>query len=122
MSIEEEAIRAEAAAAAAEEAARESINEEMRAAAAPENPGFNIDLSFLKARTGPGPIEDYIDHPFNPSGSPGIAQILRGCTGLAGDLDLAIIDIAIGAFNFSRERKRAAAEKVDHETVNTMQQ
>lgn len=71
----------------------------------------SIDLSFLTAKTGSGSIEDYILHPLNFGGSRGMAQILRGCTGIAGDLDLALIDIVIGGFNlFAEGRKKHAVD------------
>ena len=58
-------------------------------------PGKNI-LDILKGPTGPGAIDDYIDHPMNFNKSQEVAQLLRGFTGLAGDLKLAIIDIVFG--------------------------
>lgn len=75
------------------------------------NVGLQLpDFSWLRAKTGPGPIEDYVDHPMNPRGSKGIAQILRGVTGIAGDLDLAVLDIALGTIEVMKERKNAAAQ------------
>lgn len=67
--------------------------------------GLGLDLSLLKAKTGEGRIEDYIEHPMNFMQSRGLAQALRGMTGMLGSLDLAIIDIVMGALNFSKERK-----------------
>lgn len=67
--------------------------------------GPQIDLSWLKAKTGPGTIESYIDHPLNTSKSRGVAQILRGATGLAGDLDLAVIDIGLGLVEVIKEKR-----------------
>lgn len=72
-------------------------------------PGRSFDFSFLKAKTGPGPIEDYIDHPMNFNGGRAAAQILRGLTGLLGALDLAIIDILIGTIQAINDRKKAEA-------------
>lgn len=69
----------------------------------------SIDFSFLAAKTGSGSIDDYVKHPLNFSESRGMAQILRGCTGIAGDLDLAIVDIAIGGFNLLLEGKKKHA-------------
>jgi hypothetical protein len=68
-----------------------------------------IDLSFLKAKTGEGAIEDYIEHPMNFNKSKSLAQIIRGMTGMLGALDLAIFDIVIGGLNFSKERKMPIA-------------
>lgn len=58
----------------------------------------------LTSETGEGSIEDYIDHPMNFKKSQGIAQILRGVTGLGANLRLAIVDIGFGALRFSKER------------------
>lgn len=67
--------------------------------------GFGIDLSFLTAKTGPGSVSDYVDHPLNFSHGEGLAQVLRGATGMLGELDLAIVDIGIGSFRMAREGK-----------------
>lgn len=69
--------------------------------------GFTIDFSFLKTRTGPGEIENYLNNPFNFSHSKGLAQVLRGVTGFVGNLDLAIVDIFIGTYNMIKEGKAA---------------
>jgi hypothetical protein len=61
----------------------------------------------LTAETGEGSIGDYIDHPLNFFKSKGLAQVLRGFTGIFGSLSLAIIDIALGGLQFSKERKGA---------------
>lgn len=71
---------------------------------------ISFDFSFLKAPTGPGGIEDYKTHVLNPSGSAGVAQVLRGVTGLAGDLNLAVLDILFGTFRILQERKPETAE------------
>lgn len=63
------------------------------------------DLSFLLAETGPGAIEDYVEHPLNFRGSKGVAQILRGATGIAGNLNYAIIDIGLGLVQLTKEGK-----------------
>ena len=66
-------------------------------------PKFNFD--FLRVPTGEGAIEDYIDHPLNAEQSKGVAQILRGFTGIAGDLKLAILDITLGFINVLKEKR-----------------
>lgn len=72
-----------------------------------QSPSFNMpNLEFLKAKTGEGSIEQYIDHPLNMSKSQGLARVIRGFTGLLGALDLAIIDIIVGILEFSKERKK----------------
>lgn len=57
---------------------------------------------FLKAKTGAGAIENYIEHPLNFGKSKALAQIIRGLTGMWGALDYAIIDIVMGALNFAK--------------------
>ena len=59
----------------------------------------------LTAETGEGSVGDYIDHPMNFLKSKGLAKVLRGFTGIFGSLSLAIIDIALGTLEFSKERK-----------------
>jgi hypothetical protein len=61
----------------------------------------------MTAETGGGAIGDYIDHPMNFLKSKGLARVLRGLTGIFGSLSLAIIDIAVGTLEFSKERKGA---------------
>jgi len=65
--------------------------------------GINIDFSFLTAKTGDGSVERYLDHPLNYKKSRGIAQVIRGFTGMFGSLDLAVIDIALGGFEVIKE-------------------
>lgn len=73
---------------------------------------FQFDTSFLMTKTGPNTIEDYIDHPLNFNESKGLAQVLRGATGLFGALDLAIIDIIVGILQFAKERKKEVVQNV----------
>lgn len=61
------------------------------------------DFSFLLSSTGPGPIENYLDHPFNSHSSKGTARILRGLTGMMGNLDYAIVDILMGSVEVYQE-------------------
>lgn len=81
-------------------------------AGAPEvidnTPSISIP-DFLKAETGEGTVEQYIEHPLNFSSSKGLARIIRGLTGMLGSLNLAIIDIVIGGLEFMKEKKSAAA-------------
>jgi len=67
------------------------------------------DLTFLKAKTGPGQVSEYVNHPMNFKHSQGAAQMIRGFTGILGDLDLAVIDITLGAFELAKEKRNAAA-------------
>lgn len=67
-----------------------------------------IDLSGvvekLRTPTGEGTIEEYLEHPLNFKKSRGIAQMLRGFTGMFGALNLAVIDIVMGAMNLQQEK------------------
>lgn len=54
-------------------------------------------FAWLLRPTGPGPIEQYRDHPLCPGRSEAWAHILRGLSGLTGvDAGLALVDIAVG--------------------------
>jgi hypothetical protein len=66
---------------------------------------IGLNLEFLKAKTGDGSIESYLDHPLNFTKSLGLARIIRGLTGLLGALDLAVIDIGLGLLEFLKEKK-----------------
>jgi len=66
---------------------------------------LNLDFGFLNTPTGPGSIDEYMDHPLNFNESKGMAQVLRGLTGFVDDMALAIIDIVIGSFRIFREKK-----------------
>ncbi len=94
---------------------REAMNDEAREAAvideeyieAPEEPGVRIampDLSFLAAPTGSGTIEEYVDHPLNFDRTTSTARILRGLTGICGELNYALIDIGLGVIEKIKER------------------
>lgn len=56
------------------------------------------DFSFLLKKTGPGAIDEYLVHPLNYDNAISTARILRGFTGMVGDLDYALVDIALGVF------------------------
>ena len=65
---------------------------------------FERVLAWFKTPTGAGEISGYMDHPMNPGRSEGLAQILRGLTGFAGNLRLALIDCCLGLVKMGRER------------------
>lgn len=65
-------------------------------------------LDLIKSPTGEGKIEDYIDQPLNFDRSKGMAQILRGLTGLLGSLNYAVIDILLGALTWTKEKRGVA--------------
>ena len=95
-----EAIRDEAAEAAAAETMAAEEFEDVQGVR------FTMpDLSFLFAKTGPGMVEEYIDHPLNFDGMKSTARILRGLTGIAGELDYALIDIGLGALEKIKEKR-----------------
>jgi hypothetical protein len=66
----------------------------------------------LTAETGEGSINSYIDHPMNFSNSMGLAQLIRGLTGMIGNLNLAIVDVIFGALRFSKEKRGASNDGV----------
>ncbi len=69
-----------------------------QAAAAPAPVGIDLSglLDFIRKPTGPGPVSDYMEHPLNFARSSWLARVIRGLTGLAGDLNFAIMDVALG--------------------------
>ncbi len=83
-----------------EENTQEEMSQEVT-----EKQKLNFDLSFLQAKTGEGTIDEYLEHPMNIAKSKGMAQLIRGFTGLFGALDLAIIDITVGLMQFTKEKK-----------------
>jgi hypothetical protein len=76
-----------------------------------------FDFSKLTAETGEGSIEEYMTHPMNWDNSKETARIIRGVTGIAGKLNLAIVDILIGLFGI--QKKRADKNEQQHSSVRT---
>lgn len=70
-----------------------------------DNNKMSFDFSFLKTKTGPGSVEDYVENPLNFNNTKETAQILRGVSGFTDDLDLALIDIIIGIFKMFKGGK-----------------
>lgn len=97
---------------AAEEIEMNKMDTEFPEDTVQEEGGFALpqmpDLSFLKAKTGDGSVEDYMNHPLNLKQSRGSAQMIRGFTGLFGALDLAVVDITLGAFELAKEKRNVA--------------
>lgn len=77
---------------------------------APQGSTRGIDFSFLKATTGEGSVEMYLDHPMNFNNSKGMARVLRGLTGIIGSLDLAIVDITVGLLDLLKMNKKGSGE------------
>lgn len=92
-----------------EEMYQEQVQQETIEAEQPQqvNSGLTFNFGFLKAPTGDGAVEDYMDEPLNFDKSKSTARILRGFTGLLGALNLAIIDIVIGMLEKVKERKQS---------------
>lgn len=69
----------------------------------PQQPSllFEKVKSIVTMETGEGSIEDYVDHPLNFKKNKGMAQVLRGLTGIIGNLKLAVIDIGLGILNMN---------------------
>jgi hypothetical protein len=72
----------------------------------PPKRGLGIDMSFLKSETGAGDLAEYIYHPFNFNNSKPVARILRGATGMFGNINLAIADILLGIFEMNKENTK----------------
>jgi hypothetical protein len=70
-----------------------------------DNRAKEIFSKVFAADTGEGSIESYLDHPLNFNNSKGLAQMLRGLTGITGNLKLAIVDVIFGFLRFSKEKK-----------------
>lgn len=72
-----------------------------------EPPKESVWKKILTAQTGDGPLEKYITHPLNFNGQTGTARLIRGATGILGNLDLAIVDIGFGLLEFLKPKKGA---------------
>jgi hypothetical protein len=72
--------------------------------------GIGLDFSFLKAETGEGSIDQYLEHPLNFNNSKPMARVIRGLTGMFDNLNLAIIDIVIGGLEYVKGRRSTSAE------------
>ena len=109
MSLDQEAKRNFAQEKIADKQIVEEFEEELAEASEPIAPTnlLRLDFSFLLKKTGAGSVDSplYMDHPMNSKHSKGRARFLRGCTGIAGDLDLAIIDIALGGIEMFVEKR-----------------
>lgn len=79
-----------------------------------------FDLSFLKAPTGSGSVSEYVDHALNFNNSMGMARVLRGVTGLMGDLNLAIVDIVVGALDVLKTSKGANKNDIRNDGASSV--
>jgi hypothetical protein len=64
-----------------------------------------IDLSFLQAETGAGELDQYINHVLNFNKSKSMAHIIRGLTGIFGNLNKGIIDVLLGVLQHFNNKK-----------------
>jgi len=73
--------------------------------------GSGNSFSFLKDIIGAEPppkgLEQYKDHALNFSGKDSIAKILRGMEGIVGNLNKAVVLIALGVIELYNERTEA---------------
>lgn len=68
--------------------------------------------AFLKRETGAGDLSGYADHALNPEpGTRDGARVARGLDGITGGANLAILDIAIGAWGLLRRRVPGAGQR-----------
>ena len=75
--------------------------------------GVSFELPrWLTAPTGDGSIEDYLDHPLNFDNKRSTARILRGFSGMFGELNKALFDIALGVIEKIWKEKDKAQENV----------
>lgn len=71
----------------------------------------------LTAETGEGSIEMYIEHPLNFNNSKGVARVLRGLTGIMGNLNYAIVDIVIGSLDVLKSSSKGMKSDVNNSGV-----
>ncbi|MFD0591159.1 hypothetical protein ACFQZE_24475 [Paenibacillus sp. GCM10027627] len=87
-----------------------------QAAPAEQQPtGSGFDWGILKAQTGPGQIEEYKTHALNFNGSNAVARILRGLTGMIGELNYAIADILLGVLELLKDNRKKPVVMASHE-------
>jgi hypothetical protein len=81
-----------------------AIEQPEGAAPDPAPAGFDW-WAWLRSPTGEGAIESYGDHPFNVTKNVAGARIVRGLTGLFGNLNFAAIDVFMGLVELWRGRQ-----------------
>jgi hypothetical protein len=72
-----------------------------------------IDFEKFKAQTGAGDLSEYKNHPLNWNQSKPVARIIRGFTGLLGELNFAVVDILIGFFEMTSKKKGLSENGTD---------
>jgi hypothetical protein len=68
----------------------------------------NRIIKMIFSQTGEGSISSYNDHPMNFKSDDSISQILRGMTGILGNLNFALIDIFLGSMSFFKNRNNVS--------------
>ena len=71
----------------------------------PQEKPENWLWKMLKSPTGEGSIQSYSNHPLNTKNNDYVGQIIRGLTGMMGQLNFAILDILLGSFGLIKEKK-----------------
>lgn len=78
---------------------------------------FSSLKRILGAEPPPKPVESYKDHALNFSGKESIAKILRGMEGIAGNLNRAVILIALGLIELYQEKTGKASKPEGFDTA-----
>jgi hypothetical protein len=66
----------------------------------------------ISAETGEGPLSSYRDHTINFTGDEGGARLARGMTGLFDNLNLAVVDLVVGAVQLLLKKRPSPAGDV----------
>jgi hypothetical protein len=66
----------------------------------------------ITAETGEGPLSSYRDHTINFTGDEGGARLARGMTGLFDNLNLAVVDLVVGAVQVLLKKRPSPAGDV----------
>jgi hypothetical protein len=74
----------------------------------PSSGGIDV-IALLKSPTGEGDVDEYMQHVLNFNESRGMARVIRGLTGMLGNLNYAIVDIVVGVMELAKGRKKAVA-------------
>jgi hypothetical protein len=61
---------------------------------------------WLTAKSPDVPVENYIDHVLNFNGSRWVAKIIRGCEGIFGALNYAVLDILFGVLEGAKTKDK----------------
>jgi hypothetical protein len=78
----------------------------------------NKILKFLLSPTGEGTIPSYINHPLNFKNDNNISQIIRGLTGMLGNLNFALLDIVLGGMSFFKDRNKSSYVEMEESKDN----